>query len=65
MRTRAATWLSVPVPPLEKLMAGVMLALKSGVVAGDAVHEALVAGDLSPERFAAYGAQMRLGIENI
>lgn len=44
---------------------GVMLALKSGVVAGDAVHEALVAGDLSPERFAAYGAQMRLGIENM
>jgi flavin-dependent dehydrogenase len=44
---------------------GVMLALKSGVVAGDAVHEGLVANDLSPERFAAYGAQMRLGIENM
>ena len=44
---------------------GVMLALKSGVVAGDAIHEALVANDLSPERFAEYGAQMRLGIENM
>lgn len=44
---------------------GVMLALKSGVVAGDAVHQGLVANDLSPERFADYGAQMRLGIENM
>jgi hypothetical protein len=44
---------------------GVMLALKSGVTGGDAVHEGLVAGDLSPARFAAYGAQMREGVENM
>jgi flavin-dependent dehydrogenase len=44
---------------------GLMLALKSGVMAGDAVHEALEAGDLAPERFAAYGAAMRQGIENM
>lgn len=44
---------------------GVMLALKSGVLAGDAVHEALVAGDLAPERFAEYGKQIREGVENM
>jgi flavin-dependent dehydrogenase len=44
---------------------GVMLAAKSGVLAGDAVHEALKAGDLSPQRFAAYGEQMREGVENM
>lgn len=44
---------------------GVMLALKSGVLAGDAIHEALVAGDLSPERFADYGRQIREGVENM
>jgi len=44
---------------------GVMLALKSGVIAGDAVHQGLVEGDLSPERFADYGAQIRQGIENM
>jgi len=44
---------------------GVMLALKSGVMAGEAVHQALAADDLAPERFAEYGAQMRLGIENM
>ncbi|MBK9139801.1 MAG: tryptophan 7-halogenase [Verrucomicrobia bacterium] len=44
---------------------GLMLALKSGVVAADTVHEALQAGDFSPERFAAYGATMRQGIENM
>jgi flavin-dependent dehydrogenase len=44
---------------------GVMLALKSGVMAADAVHEGLVAGDLSPARFASYGAQMREGVENM
>lgn len=44
---------------------GVMLALKSGVVGGDAVHEAIVAGDFSPERFAGYGNQIRMGIENM
>lgn len=44
---------------------GLMLALKSGVMAGDVVHEALGAGDFSPGRFAAYGATIRQGIENM
>ncbi|MGV3661770.1 MAG: NAD(P)/FAD-dependent oxidoreductase [Prosthecobacter sp.] len=44
---------------------GVMLALKSGVLAGDAIHEALLAGDLSPSRFTAYGEFMREGVENM
>jgi flavin-dependent dehydrogenase len=44
---------------------GVMLALKSGVMAGDAVHEAIVANDFAPERFAAYATLLRQGIENM
>ena len=44
---------------------GVMLALKSGVMAGDAVHEAILARDFSPARFAEYGRQLREGIENM
>lgn len=44
---------------------GVMLALKSGQLVGETVHEGLVAGDLSPGRFAAYGASMRQGVENM
>jgi flavin-dependent dehydrogenase len=44
---------------------GVMLALKSGQLAGEAVHEGLVADDLSPSRFAAYGAAVRQGVENM
>src|SRR6266567_4603535 len=44
---------------------GVMLALKSGVMAGDAVHEALVADDFSPARFEAYATKLREGIENM
>lgn len=44
---------------------GVMLALKSAVMAGEAVHEGLVAGDLSPERFAPYARGIREGIENM
>lgn len=44
---------------------GLMLALKSGVMAADAVHEALVARDFSPERFAGYAALLRQGIENM
>lgn len=44
---------------------GVMLALKSGVLAGDAVHEAIVARDFSPARFAEYGRTLREGIENM
>jgi len=44
---------------------GLLLALKSGVMAGDAVHEALKACDLSPARFAVYAAALRHGIENM
>src|SRR4051812_33995400 len=44
---------------------GVMLALKSGVLAADAVHEALVVQDFAPERFAGYATALRQGIENM
>ncbi|MBC8003796.1 MAG: tryptophan 7-halogenase, partial [Opitutaceae bacterium] len=44
---------------------GVMLALKSGMLAGEAVHEGIVKGDLSPARFADYGATIRQGVENM
>ncbi len=44
---------------------GVMLALKSGVMAGDAIHAALAANDVSPERFADYASQLRVGVENM
>jgi len=44
---------------------GVMLALKSGQLAGETVHAGLVEGDLSPARFAAYGATVRQGVENM
>ena len=44
---------------------GLMLALKSGVMAGDAVHEALLARDFSPSRFADYARKLRHGIENM
>jgi flavin-dependent dehydrogenase len=44
---------------------GVMLALKSGVLAADAIHAAYIAGDFSAERFTEYGAMMREGIENM
>jgi len=44
---------------------GVMLALKSGVMAADAVHEAIAARDFSPSRFNEYGRTLREGIENM
>lgn len=44
---------------------GVMLALKSGVLAGEMIHEGLLANDLGPERFGEYGRQMREGVENM
>lgn len=44
---------------------GVMLALKSGVLAADAIHEGLTAGDLSPARFDGYSTQMKQGLENM
>src|SRR5580658_4045988 len=42
---------------------GVLLALRSGELAADAVDAALKAGDVSASRFAAYGAQVCEGIE--
>jgi hypothetical protein len=42
-----------------------MLALKSGVLAADAVHEALLARDFSSARFAPYAAALRQGVENM
>jgi flavin-dependent dehydrogenase len=44
---------------------GLMFALKSGVMAADAVHDALVARDISPARFAEYGRTLREGVENM
>ncbi|RYD35981.1 MAG: NAD(P)/FAD-dependent oxidoreductase [Verrucomicrobiaceae bacterium] len=44
---------------------GLTLALKSGVMAGDAVHEALAGGDCSPGRFSAYTGGMRRNVENL
>lgn len=44
---------------------GLMLALKSGVLAADAIHEAIVARDFSPVRFESYGRHLREGIENM
>jgi flavin-dependent dehydrogenase len=44
---------------------GVMLALKSGVMAADAVHEAVTTKDFSPEQFAEYGTFIRQGVENM
>src|ERR1700722_17223694 len=43
---------------------GVMLALKSGMMAADAIHEGLVEGDLSTAKFAGYARTLRTGIEN-
>jgi len=44
---------------------GVMLALRSGEMAGDAVDAALTAGDYSAERFAEYGSTLCYGIESM
>ncbi|MES2569542.1 MAG: NAD(P)/FAD-dependent oxidoreductase [Verrucomicrobiota bacterium] len=44
---------------------GVMLALKSGQLAGEAIHDGLLAGDLEPARFEEYGAAIRQGVENM
>jgi flavin-dependent dehydrogenase len=44
---------------------GLLLALKSGVLAADAAHEALRAGDLAPSRFSQYAQTLREGIENM
>ena len=44
---------------------GLMLALKSGTLAGEEVHKAIVARDFSPERFEDYARCLRAGIENM
>jgi flavin-dependent dehydrogenase len=44
---------------------GVMLALKSGVMAGEAIDDGLKKGDLSPESFASYAQSLREGVENM
>jgi len=44
---------------------GVMLALKSGTLAGDEAHKAIVERDFSAERFADYARYMREGVENM
>lgn len=44
---------------------GLMLALKSGVMAGDAVDAALQSGDFSPGQFVPYATTLREGIENM
>jgi flavin-dependent dehydrogenase len=44
---------------------GVMLALKSGVLAADLIHAAFQAQDFSAERFTEYSRIMREGIENM
>lgn len=44
---------------------GVMLALKSGVMAADAIHAAFEARDFSAERFTEYGRVLREGLENM
>lgn len=44
---------------------GVMLALKSGTMAADAVHQAFVEKNFSPERFSDYATFLRQGVENM
>ncbi len=44
---------------------GVMLALKSGVMAADAIAEAFQAQDFSAERFTEYSRVLREGLENM
>ena len=44
---------------------GLMLALKSGVAAGEDVHLALLRNDFSPKWFECYAKSMRQGIENM
>jgi flavin-dependent dehydrogenase len=44
---------------------GMMIALKTGVAAADAIHAALLSGDVSPERFTEYGRVTRQSIENM
>ncbi|HSC27431.1 MAG TPA: NAD(P)/FAD-dependent oxidoreductase [Vicinamibacterales bacterium] len=43
---------------------GLFLALKSGEMAADAIHEGLEAGDVSASRFAAYGERQRHAVNS-
>lgn len=44
---------------------GLMLALKSGVMAADEVHKAITENNFSPDRFSCYGKTMRTSVENM
>lgn len=44
---------------------GLMLALKSGVMAGDAVHKCIQENNFHPNQFKEYGETLREGIENM
>jgi flavin-dependent dehydrogenase len=44
---------------------GVMLALKSGTMAGEETHQAIIERDFSAERFTTYGRYIRQGVENM
>ncbi len=44
---------------------GVMLAMKSGALAADAIHEALATGDLSGERLGVFGPELAHGMQMI
>ncbi len=44
---------------------GLMLALKSGVLAADSIHAALTIGDTSAARFSGYATEMTESIENM
>jgi hypothetical protein len=42
-----------------------MFALKSGVLAGEAVHKAIVERNFAPEQFEPYARGLRHGVENM
>jgi flavin-dependent dehydrogenase len=44
---------------------GLMFALKSGVLAGEAVHKAIVEQNFTPEQFEPYAHVLRHGVENM
>jgi flavin-dependent dehydrogenase len=44
---------------------GLMLALKSGTLAGEEIHKAIIERDFSPQRFTPYARYMREGVENM
>ena len=44
---------------------GLMFALKSGVLAGEAVHKAILERNFAPEQFEPYARVLRHGVENM